>query len=96
MFYIDGTKIQVGDVFTDGSAGREEVRLQNRAKVLYVDDYTLVWFPLNEFTIHNDLKTHRYTSNTWCLSAEPKKVDLSELTDDELIMCNSVNDYINK
>lgn len=27
--YIDGTEIKVGDIFTDGSSGREDIRLIN-------------------------------------------------------------------
>ena len=52
--------IKVGDVFTDGSSGSEDVRLQNKAKVLYVDKFILVWFPLNEFT-QTQLTTNRRT-----------------------------------
>lgn len=34
MKYIDGSLVKIGDVFTDGSSGREDVRLKNKAKVL--------------------------------------------------------------
>lgn len=52
MKYIDGTDVRIGDIFTDGTPDRLDVRLKNKAKVLYVDQYTLVWFPLNDFTTH--------------------------------------------
>lgn len=64
MKYIDGSLIKIGDVFTDGSSGREDVRLKNRAKVLYVDKFTFVWFPLNDFTTHNYFEKEKYTSKT--------------------------------
>lgn len=74
MKYIDGSLVKIGDIFTDGSSGSEHVRLKNRAKVLYVDKFTLVWFPLNDFTTHTNFEKGKYTSKTWCLSAEPKKL----------------------
>jgi hypothetical protein len=91
MKYIDGSLVEVGDIFTDGSYGREDVRLKNRAKVLYVDKFTLVWFPLNDFTTHTDFKN---TSKTWCLSAKPKKVEISELTVEELNIYNETDHYL--
>ena len=92
MKYIDGSLIQVGDVFTDGSYGREDVRLKNKAKVLYVDKFTLVWFPLNSFTTHSDLE--KCKSKTWCLSSSPLKVELSELSTEELEMYNNSDEYL--
>ena len=89
--------MKIGDIFTDGSSGREDVRLKNKAKVLYVDKYVLVWFPLNDFTTHTDYpdgwptKNKEFKSNTWCLSAEPKKVEISDLTEEELINYNSTD-----
>ena len=110
MKYIDGSLVKIGDVFTDGSSGREDVRLKNRAKVLYVDKFTLVWFPLNDFTyrLHEDpyrgrhfadwprtvFEKEKYGSKTWCLSAEPKKVEISELTEEELDIYNNTKDYL--
>jgi hypothetical protein len=76
--------IKVGDVFTDGSINQEATRLKNKAKVLYVDKYTLVWFPLNEFTQHTDFDKSKNTSRTWCLSCDPIKVDIGDLTDEEM------------
>lgn len=94
MKYIDGSIVKVGDVFTDGTRGREDVRLKNRAKVLYVDKYTLVWFPLNDFTTHMDYEKWKYTSRTWGLSQDPIKVELSELTEEELELYNNTNLYL--
>ena len=94
MKYIDGSLIKINDVFTDGSSGGEDVRLKNRAKVLYVDKFILVWFPLNDFTTHTDFKNSKYRSNTWDLSSEPKKVEISELTEEELNIYNNTNDYL--
>tara|TARA_R110002012_G_C11514566_1_gene598796 strand:- start:236 stop:514 length:279 start_codon:yes stop_codon:yes gene_type:complete len=83
-------EIKVGDVFTDGSEGQEDYRLKNRAKVLYVDEFTLVWFPLNEFTQHTDFDNSKNTSRTWCLSSKPIKLSLSDLTDEEVRNYNNV------
>ncbi len=96
MKYIDGSLVKIGDIFTDGSSGREDVRLKNRAKVLYVDKHTLVWFPLNDFTTHTDFKKEKdkYRSKTWCLSAEPKKIEISDLTEEELKMYNNTDFYL--
>lgn len=94
MKYIDGSLVKIGDVFTDGSSGREDVRLKNRAKVLYVDKFTLVWFPLNDFTTHTVFEKEKYGSKTWCLSAEPKKVEISELTEEELNIYNNTKYYL--
>lgn len=94
MKYIDGSLVKIGDVFTDGSFGKEEVRLKNRAKVLYVDKFTLVWFPLNDFTTHTDFEREKYMSKTWCLSAEPKKVEITELTEEELNVYNNTKSYL--
>ena len=93
MKYIDDSLVKIGDVFTDGTYGREDVRLKNRAKVLYVDKFILVWFPLNEFTTHTDSK-NKYRSNTWTLSSEPKKMEILELTEEELSIYNSTNLYL--
>lgn len=95
MKYIDGELVKVGDVFTDGSEGSEDLRLKNRAKVLYVDKYKLVWFPLNNYTSHTDFDKEKYTSKTWCLSSEPKKVELSDLTEEELDLYNTTDSYLN-
>lgn len=94
MKYIDESLIEIGDVFTDGSSGSEEVRLKNRAKVLYVDKFTLVWFPLNDFTTHTEFGNEKYRSKTWCISAEPKKVEISELTKEELDVYNNTKFYL--
>ncbi len=88
--YIDGTLIKVGDVFTDGSSGREDVRLKNRAKVLYVDKFVLVWYPLNEFTNNNI-----YKSQTWAITQDPKKIEISELTEEELEFYNQADFIVN-
>lgn len=89
--YIDGTEIKVGDIFTDGTIDhQQEYGLKNRAKVLYVDKFKLVWFPLNDFTNHNDYDGDKWQSRTYDLSAEPKKVEIEELTEEELKMYNSV------
>ena len=94
--YIDGTDIRVGDVFTDGYPDdRADVRLKNRGKVLYVDNYTLVWFPLNDFTTHTDSKSNtRWRSVTWGLSIRPKKIEFSELTEEEREMYNTSHQYL--
>jgi len=94
MKYIDGSLIKIGDVFTDGSSGVEDERLKNRAKVLYVDRYQLVWFPLNEFSTHTQFEKQKYTSKIWCLSAEPKNIDISCLTEEELEKYNNANLYL--
>jgi hypothetical protein len=94
MKYTDGSLVEIGDVFTDGSSGSEDVRLKNRAKVLYVDKFILVWFPLNDFTTHTDFEKSKYRSNTWCLSSEPKKVEISDLTEKELDIYNNTNAYL--
>lgn len=94
MKYIDGELIKIGDIFTDGSSGSESYRLNNRAKVLYVDKFKLVWFPLNDFTTHATLEREKYTSKTWCLTSAPLKVDILELTEEELNMYNNTSEYI--
>ena len=95
MKYIDKSLIKVGDVFTDGGPGREDVRLMNRAKVLYVDKYILAWFPLNDFTTHfGDFPKQGYKSNTWCLSSYPMKLEIEDLTKEELKMYESSGDFI--
>ena len=94
MKYIDGSLVKIGDVFTDGSSGREDVRLKNKAKVLYVDKFVLVWFPLNDFTTHTEHKKEKYTSKTWGLSSEPKKIEMDDLTEEELNIYNSTNAYL--
>ena len=94
MKYIDGSLVKIGDVFTDGSSDREDVRLKNKAKVLYVDKFILVWFPLNDFTAHTDHKKEKYISKTWGLSSEPKKIEISDLTKEELNIYNTTNVYL--
>lgn len=94
MKYIDGSLINIGDIFTDGSSGSEDMRLKNKAKVLYVDKFVLVWFPLNDYTTHTNYKEEKYRSKTWCLSAEPKKIEMTDLTDEELNIYNTTNDYL--
>lgn len=94
MKYIDGTDMRIGDIFTDGTPDRPDVRLKNRAKVLYVDKYTLVWFPLNDFTTHTDSERGKWTSKTWCLSSNPKRVDPSELTQEEKEMYDTSHQYL--
>ena len=88
-------EIKIGDVFTDGDSGRTEYRQKNRAKVLYVDKFNLVWFPLNEFTQHTN-HNPGYTSKTWCLSCRPKKIELSDLTEEELTNYNKSEDIVKK
>jgi len=94
MKYLDGSLVKIGDVFTDGSSDRENVRLKNKAKVLYADKFVLVWFPLNEFTTHTQHRKEKYTSKTWGLSSEPKKVEISDLTKEELDIYNNTNTYL--
>lgn len=94
MRYKNGDIIEIGDIFTDGSSGSEDIRLKNRAKVLYVDKFNLVWFPLNDFTTHTNYKKEKYTSKTWTLSSNPIKINITELTDEELEMYNSADLYI--
>lgn len=94
MKYIDGTDMRIGDIFTDGTPDRLDVRLKNKAKVLYVDKYTLVWFPLNDFTVHTDSIGRKWVSNTWCLSGDPKRVDPSELTQEEREMYDTSHEYL--
>lgn len=95
MKYINGDRVKAGDVITDGTEGRENVRLKNRAKVLYVDKYCLVWFPLNDFTTHSDYKPHKWISKDWGLTQDPIKIELSELTPEELEKYNNSDDYLN-
>ncbi len=91
--YIDGTEIKVGDVFTDGTLDSlQDYRLKNRAKVLYVDNFVLVWFPLNDFTTHTDYYREKWTSRTY-LRTNPKKVEIEELTEEELKMYNTTDKY---
>lgn len=77
-FYIDGSPIQVGDVFTDGGTGRESDRLQNKGKILYVDKYNIVWFPLS--SPPNVPLVDR--SLSWFIKY-PKKVNIEDLTKEE-------------
>ena len=90
--YSDGSEIQVGDIFTDGGQGRENTRLMYRAKVLYVDQHTLVWIPLNELTGLNK----GYKSCTWPLTSFPKKIDISDLNPEELNIYNNSDKYLQK
>lgn len=41
-------------------------------------------------------KTEDYLhgSKTWCLSSDPKKIEIEELTEDELEMYNSSNKFV--
>jgi hypothetical protein len=91
MKYKDGQVVKAGDIFTDGDHGREDIRLKNRAKVMYVDNYQLVWFPLNDFTQHGEI----LKSNTWSLTTTPIKVELNELTDHELKMYELADKTLN-
>lgn len=92
MKYKDGSLIKVGDIFTDGSSGVTHIRTKNRAKVLYVDKFTLVWFPLNDFTVHT--LENKYTSRSWHLSSFPIKIDIGELTEEELEKYNTASKII--
>lgn len=89
--YSDGSEIQVGDIITDGGLGRESTRLLYRAKVLYVDQYTLVWIPLNEITTLDK----GYKSCTWTLTSYPKKIEISDLTPEELNIYNNSDKFLN-
>jgi hypothetical protein len=86
-------KIKIGDVFTDGDNGHTEYRQKNRAKVIYVDKFVLVWFPLNKFTQHTNTNI-RNTSRTWCLSCRPKKIEMSDLTEEELTNYNNADNIL--
>jgi hypothetical protein len=93
--YTNGEIMKIGDIFTDGiDDSRSDVRLLNRAKVLYVDKFVLVWFALNEHTAHTFSKEGMYESKTWMLTPKPKKVDISELTKDELKVYNNIDKLI--
>lgn len=46
MKYIPGSLMKNGDIVTDNCSVRVDVILKNIAKVLYVNKYQLVWFPL--------------------------------------------------
>jgi len=91
MHYKNGDQIKVGDIFTDGGDGREGVRLKKRAKVLYVDKYNLVWFGLNEQSQFCTIAK----SETWQISKYPVKVEISDLTEDELAMYLSSDSILN-
>lgn len=91
MKYINGDIIKVGDIFTDGSNGHEELRLKNKAKLLNVDNFILVWFPLNEFTCHGN----KYKSYDWGLTSEPKQINKDNLTEEELRIYNNTGTYLN-
>ena len=96
--YKDGSLVKVGDVITDGGDGREDVRLKNKVKVLYIDKYSCVVFPLNDFSCHfpmwSDINykptIEDYKSRTWTFS-HPKRVAIGELTEDELFIYNNTN-----
>ena len=93
--FTNGDVIKVGDIFTDGGEGRESIRLLNKAKVLYIDKYILVWFPLNDFTAHSSgYSSIKYKSNTWRLTSTPKKIELEELTLEELEKYNNSDSYL--
>ena len=94
MKYSNGELIKIGDIFTDGASGRECDRLKCKAKVLYVDKFTLVWFPLNDITAATSFQEEMYTSKDWCLTSKPKKVDISELTEEELNIYNNTKYYL--
>jgi len=99
--YKDGSLVKVGDVITDGAVGREEVRLKNRVKVLYIDNFCCVVFPLNDYSCHfpmwSDINykptIKDYKSRTWSFTY-PKRVDISELTEEELLIYNSTDKYL--
>lgn len=90
--YSDGSDIKVGDIITDGGQGRESVRLMYRAKVLYVDSYTLVWIPLNEITTLG----RGYKSCKWQLTSHPKKIEISDLTPEEIDIYDNSDRLLNK
>ena len=94
MKYSNGELIKIGDIFTDGSYGREYDRLKIRAKVLYVDKFTLVWFPLNRDSACTSFEEEVYMSKDFCLTSKPKKVDISELTEEELNIYNNTDYYL--
>lgn len=99
--YNDGSLVRVGHVITDGGKDREELRTKNRVKVLYVDKNCCVVFPLNDFSCHfpmwSDINYEPtikdYKSRTWTFTY-PKKVDIEELTEDELLIYNNTDKYL--
>ena len=96
MIYIDNSEMKIGDVFTDGASGREDVRVKNRAKILYVDKYCIVWFPLNNYTARTGwMQVPTYISNDWELTGKPRKVEISELTKEELFIYKNTHLYLN-
>ena len=96
MRYIDNSEMKIGDVFTDGAYGREDVRVKNRAKILYVDKYCIVWFPLNDYTArHGMAQVPTYISNDWNITSKPKKIETSELTKEELFIYKNTHLYLN-
>lgn len=89
--YINGDLVEVGDVFTDGGENQEDIRLRIRGKVLYVDKFTVVWMPLNKYTI-NLYASHFSSKISWF--RYPRKLELSDLTQEELEMYNNSDSYL--
>ena len=84
-------KIKVGDIFTDGYGDNlMEYRRKNKAKVIYVDRFNLLWYPLNDFTTHNN----GYKTNTYCLSSDPYKLDMKDLDEKEILLYNKIDSLI--
>lgn len=89
MKYINGENVQAGDVFTDGGENNEATRLKVRAKVLYVDKFVLVWFPLNDFSMFDN----GAMSQTFGFRHK-KKVTPDELTEPERVMYDSSDSFL--
>ena len=87
-------EMKPGDIFTDGDSGHEGYRRKNKAKVLYVDKFNLVWFPLNDHTEHTFHQIDKFRSNTWYLSGNPFKLDISDLNQEELDRYNNTDSYV--
>jgi len=91
MKYNNGEIVKVGDVITDGSSGREEYRLKNKAKVSYIDKFNILVFALNEFTCHGrGFKSF----NMGIITCEPLKIEIDNLTKEELEMYNNSDLYL--
>jgi len=90
MRYINKKNIEIGDIITDGSPGNEEFRLKNRAKVLYVDKFHMIWFPLNLFTTHG----RGFKSESWCLTNDPLKIDINDLSKEEMELYLDSSTYL--
>lgn len=82
ILYVDGTEVKVGDLFTDGGYGREETRTNLKGKILYVDKFNIVWFPISNYS--NELTTIETARTETYFIKHPKKITEDSLTQEEL------------